>query len=304
MLEQFATSRIYTYIYYMKAGIYKITSPSEKTYIGQAVNLEERLKDYKNYNCKVQRLIYNSLKKYGHENHIFEILIEGEFSLIELNILEDKYIKEHNSFRGWNKKGLNLTTGGDVYKRDNSSKLLISESLKKYHKEIGHSEETRKKIAESLTGKKQSQEAINKRADSNRKFWTEKDLQTEFSKVGRQRKKENSKELRNQVDIRNQEIIQLLKDGIEQKLIAKRYNLSPSVITQLKKKNGLIIDNRAISKGTNNNFAKLNEDQVVNIKKMLKEKAKQQEIADKYHVSKRTIEAIASRQNWSHITID
>ena len=46
-------------------GIYKITSPNNKVYIGQSVDIEKRLKRYKNLNCKKQSKIYNSLNKYG-----------------------------------------------------------------------------------------------------------------------------------------------------------------------------------------------------------------------------------------------
>jgi len=33
-------------------GIYKITSPSNKVYIGQSINIEKRFKSYKRYDCK------------------------------------------------------------------------------------------------------------------------------------------------------------------------------------------------------------------------------------------------------------
>lgn len=53
-------------------GIYKITSPSGRVYIGQAVDIEDRFKDYRSYSCKSQIKLYNSLKKYGVDEHIFE----------------------------------------------------------------------------------------------------------------------------------------------------------------------------------------------------------------------------------------
>jgi group I intron endonuclease len=65
-------------------GIYKISSPSNKIYIGQSINIERRWKEYKNLYCTNQRKLYFSLKKYGVENHIFEILEEcGENILLE-----------------------------------------------------------------------------------------------------------------------------------------------------------------------------------------------------------------------------
>ena len=56
-------------------GIYKITSPSGKAYIGEAVNLKRRCSYYLNPNrVKGQRAIYNSLIKYSPERHIIEII--------------------------------------------------------------------------------------------------------------------------------------------------------------------------------------------------------------------------------------
>ena len=56
--------------------IYKITSPSNKVYIGQSRNISKRINNYSNLNCKKQRKLYNSLKFYGWENHIFSIISE------------------------------------------------------------------------------------------------------------------------------------------------------------------------------------------------------------------------------------
>jgi group I intron endonuclease len=57
-------------------GIYKITNPKGKIYIGQSINIDRRFKEYKTLQCKQQPKIYNSLKKYNPENHIFEIIEE------------------------------------------------------------------------------------------------------------------------------------------------------------------------------------------------------------------------------------
>jgi group I intron endonuclease len=57
-------------------GIYKITSPSSKVYIGQSVNIERRFLDYKKSLKKQQIKHFKSIKKYGYENHIFEVIEE------------------------------------------------------------------------------------------------------------------------------------------------------------------------------------------------------------------------------------
>lgn len=60
-------------------GIYKITSPTGRVYIGQSVDVENRFREYKRLKCKSQVRLYRSLKKYGVEKHIFEIIEECDF---------------------------------------------------------------------------------------------------------------------------------------------------------------------------------------------------------------------------------
>jgi hypothetical protein len=56
-------------------GIYKITSPSNKVYIGKSTNIYKRWKGYNNLNeNKKQFKIFNSLNKYGVTKHKFEII--------------------------------------------------------------------------------------------------------------------------------------------------------------------------------------------------------------------------------------
>lgn len=55
-------------------GIYKITSPTNKIYIGQSINIKGRWGSYRNLDCKSQDKLYKSLKKHGPENHKFEIV--------------------------------------------------------------------------------------------------------------------------------------------------------------------------------------------------------------------------------------
>lgn len=107
-------SLYYNLIYNMRYGyIYKITSPSGRIYIGKTVNFNSRMSDYRCGNTTKQKLINNSINKYGFENHKVEILLEGEFEDDELNNLEIKYIKENNSIYSKNSMGMNLTSGGE-----------------------------------------------------------------------------------------------------------------------------------------------------------------------------------------------
>ena len=97
----------------MKNVIYKITSPSNKSYIGQTVRLKQRLSCYEHLRCKNQSAIYNAILKYGWENMKVEILWEKESKerlVEELNELEIKYIAEFNTKVP---NGYNLTAGGE-----------------------------------------------------------------------------------------------------------------------------------------------------------------------------------------------
>jgi group I intron endonuclease len=126
-------------------GIYKITNPKGKVYIGQSINIKSRFSKYYKKHCKEQPLLYRSLKKYGSDSHSFEVLISGDFNQELLNELEIHYINLFNSFQ----KGLNLTKGGGGRRglaHSEESKLKMSESAKKM------SEETKRKISQSKTG--------------------------------------------------------------------------------------------------------------------------------------------------------
>jgi len=58
-------------------GIYKITNPKGRIYIGQSINIESRKSKYRCLSSYAkQPKIYNSLQKYGFENHTFEIIEE------------------------------------------------------------------------------------------------------------------------------------------------------------------------------------------------------------------------------------
>jgi group I intron endonuclease len=93
--------------------IYKITSPTNKIYIGSSINIKRRKKRYEILDCKAQHKIYRSLKKYGFDKHTFEIITEC--NLDEMLNLEAYY---GNLYNVLGKNGLNLKIPklGDTYK--------------------------------------------------------------------------------------------------------------------------------------------------------------------------------------------
>ena len=142
-----------------KGYIYKITSPSNKIYIGQTINLYKRKSDYKNKQCKLQIKLYNSILKYGWEQHKFEIIEEICDIINYKEIANNKeiyWIEFYNSL----KNGLNCTIGGD------KSRLGIK-----------HSNETKEKLrlanlgntkGKANKGRIQSDEEKNKRISTNK----------------------------------------------------------------------------------------------------------------------------------------
>jgi hypothetical protein len=108
----------------MSIGIYKITSPSNKVYIGQSVDIERRFKHYKNIDgIKGQKKVYYSIQKYGYENHKFEII--EECFLDELNSKEIYWMEFFQSIS----LGLNICEGGNNFGRINKG-VKRSESVK------------------------------------------------------------------------------------------------------------------------------------------------------------------------------
>lgn len=136
-------------LYVKKYLIYKITSPSGKSYIGQTSNYPKRMKEHNTASNKC-RLLCNAIRKYNWDNFIKQILIEN-ITIEEANQLEEQYIKEHNTLTP---NGYNLVPGGLNHTHSLESILKISL--------------TKKGQPSNRKGIKQSLEHIEKRATANR----------------------------------------------------------------------------------------------------------------------------------------
>lgn len=135
-------------------GIYKITNPSGKIYIGQSVDIKRRFIDYKKSLKKQQIRLYNSIKKYGYENHIFEVVEECN---IELLNKRERYWQDYYNVLSNNGLNCRLT------KTDDKSGRLSNETIQKlknkdssylkgnlFRKNSLHSEDTKKQIRNTL----------------------------------------------------------------------------------------------------------------------------------------------------------
>lgn len=124
----------------IKTGsVYKITSPTGRLYIGSTNNVTRRKTLYKSTLAITQTKLHLSLKKYGWENHIFEVIWEGPLE----NMLEQETL---------------LGRHFDVLSSRNLNCKLpkLGEGIKV----VG--EETRKKMSVWQVGRKMSEEAKQK----------------------------------------------------------------------------------------------------------------------------------------------
>jgi group I intron endonuclease len=143
-------------------GIYKITNLKGKIYIGQSTDLKKREEMYLKLKCKGQPKLYNSLQKYGWEQHKFEII--EECGLEQLNERE-MYWGLYYDVLGEN--GLNLRLGDAKGKCSEETKQKMSQSAigRKWNTDMRYkfnssktnhpmyNEEWKNKISESLKGR-------------------------------------------------------------------------------------------------------------------------------------------------------
>ena len=138
-------------------GIYKITNPNGKIYIGQSINIEKRFYRYSiiSANVNKQTKLYRSFLKYGVDNHKFEIV--EQCGCHELNKKERHYQEFYNCVND----GLNCyyTSTNDKTGSPSLETLKrMSEAQKGNQHWLGkkHTKEAKDKISKANTGKKHS----------------------------------------------------------------------------------------------------------------------------------------------------
>jgi group I intron endonuclease len=159
----------------MQSGIYKITNPKGRVYIGQSINLDKRLIDYKRYlKTGSQIKLKNSIIKYGVKNHIFEIL-----EICPILLLNERERHWQEYYDVLSVKGLNCKYTKTL---DKSGKLSqetrdkISISLKGSKRTL----EQKENISKSHIGIKQSQSTIDKRVEKLKILLLNKDYRDSF----------------------------------------------------------------------------------------------------------------------------
>lgn len=165
-------------------GIYKITSPSNKIYIGQSWDIKARKYVYSCLNCKPQRKLYNSLLKHGFENHTFEIIHKLPSDITQ-QILDDYETLYWKQYKECGFEMMNIKEPGIGGKHSEETRLKISES-RKGRKDT---EETKLKMSKSAIGhsrnlgKKHSKETKQKISDAKKGIPKSKEFKENISNI-------------------------------------------------------------------------------------------------------------------------
>ncbi|HHZ02294.1 MAG TPA: GIY-YIG nuclease family protein [Tissierellia bacterium] len=241
-----------------KCGVYAIKNrTNNKMYIGQSVNVRKRksyhlwlLRTNNHFNPKLQ----SAFNKYGEEN--FEFVILEKCNKDELDDKEIKYINRYNTIND----GYNICEGGEG---------SLGRTL---------SEETKQKISNANTGRKQDEVAKKRKSEIMKELWKT----AEYRKKMKQRPKPKPWN-------KGRRHTEEEKKHLSEKLKGRR-------ITEEHKKKL-----HELYKGEKSLTAKLTEQQVIEIRLRFLKGEKQCDIKKDYQVSAQTIYDIVRNRRWRHI---
>lgn len=120
--------------------IYRYTNLlNGKSYIGQTINPEQRLKAHKSSafnenSAEYNTLLHQAMRKYGYENFAYEVLAEAE-TIEELNGLEIYFIAHYKTLVP---NGYNIEIGGNNAPKPKSEETKIK--LMQAHAELSEDE--------------------------------------------------------------------------------------------------------------------------------------------------------------------
>jgi len=265
--------------------VYKITNiDSGKAYIGITGDYKSRMRNHFNAN-KCCQYLHRSIKKHGKEKFTHEIICYCN-SWNMLCKMEIEFIKLYNTKVT---NGYNLTDGGegiDGYKMSKEARKKISIALK------NPSEETRKKISKVHKNKMVSKETRKKLSIAHQ------------NPSKRIRKKMSDVQKIFSVD-QILEIRKLLKNGLLQKDIAKKFNVHRTTISDIKTGRHYSemqtprINLKNLPKG-NHKFSK---NQILEMRKMLSKGFSQKIIAKKFNTHQTTISSIKQNKVYADVQL-
>lgn len=216
-------------------GIYKFTNKIDgKVYIGQAVNINRRIKDhfYKAHNETGQDYnapLHCAIRKYGDD--AFETEIIKECSVDELDLYETQFIEEYDCI---SPNGYNIMKGGQKYRNNNYITNFCIECGKEIYKDSVRCRECEnkkrlEKAVDNIPISKDNLYQLLHKLNGNftevgrqfncadntiRKWCKNYDLPTHSSDYKTKKEKLPSKIAVNQIDINTGEIIQTFESAM------------------------------------------------------------------------------------------
>lgn len=181
------------WIFSIMIGIYKITSPSGRVYIGQSRCIEKRFLEYKRHKYKRQTRLNVSIERYGLEAHKFEVIEECKFELLNER---ERYWQDYYEVLGRNGLNCCLTNTSKkpfIVSKETKEKISKSRKGKRsgcHHQNYGKklSEETRRKMREYYLDPKNKPDLSGKRNP----FFGKKHSQETKEKIGNANRAEKS----------------------------------------------------------------------------------------------------------------
>lgn len=148
----------------MPVGIYKITSPSNRVYIGQSHNIKRRFWRYNGLESKGQPKLHNSFLKYGVHSHVFKVVHELPDDVMQ-DVLDNYEALFMQCYRDGGVDLLNTKEAGSRGKHSEETKLKMSIKSKGRGAGIKKgppSETTKLRLSLAQKGIKKSKEATEK----------------------------------------------------------------------------------------------------------------------------------------------
>jgi len=276
-------------------GIYQIQNIiTHIKYIGSSKNISQRWNNHKTeLNNKVHKNSYlqNAWKKYGKENFKFEIIKTCKEE--NLLIIEQFYLDKYKNNR---KKLYNVSFDARRPELTEEQKKIISKKAK--IKGTLKNPIIREKIKKTL------QEKYSKKIF----FQTPKVIELYENKMSLDKIKKilnvSRKTIKyilnhNNIKIRTATFYLKNKPKTEQQKLKISNNLKAKNF-----KNNKLSEFNKMNIGEKNNFSKLTTQEVIEIKKLLSIPTSRQKIANKFNVSKATINCISWGKTWKHIKLE
>lgn len=290
----------------IESGIYCIRNiVDNKRYVGSAKCLKIRKSKHFNSlkrNNHFNNYLQNAWNKYNEENFVFEILE----IIQDLNILlerEDFYIlfyKSNNPEFGYNIRKNATNNLGIKYSEESKKKMSESmkgipkteeakKNLSEAKKGIPLSEEHRIKLINSRKGRKHTPETLEKMRLAN--------LGEKNPMYGKSPSEETRKKMSDagKGKVFTEEHKKHLSENHDDRRGQKHTEESKQKMRDAKKGRGI---------GQENAMAKLTENDVIEIKKMIRDGIKIKDIAEKFNVTVANISCIKLNKSWKHVNLD